>query len=244
MSGFTLIFQIINFLVLMALLHRFLFKPVLAMVAKRQEAIERAASEGERVRHDAGGLQAAAQKALADATEIKARALGDARAQAERERISTLEEARREAEATLAAAKSDIADERDRAAEAMTKSAVDIGVTLAQRLLGQIATQPILETFLSRLCESLEGLSDERKRALLDDLGGADLVVATAPPLDAEAARRWLSAIEQRLGRGPRLRAVGDESLLAGAELRFPHAAISFCWRDGIQAARAELTRP
>ncbi len=243
MSGFTLIFQIVNFLVLMALLRRFLFKPVLGMVQKRRHEIEAARAEGERLRSEAIELHASAERALAAAADTQARALGEARAQAEREHASAVEATRRETAALLEAAKRDIEGERDKAAEAMAKGAVTIGLTLSRQLLGQLGTGPVLDSFLTRLCQAVEHLTAERKRALRQDLEGRDLIIATAPALDTEATGRWLAEIDSRLGPGLRMRAVTDDSLLAGAELRFPHAAISFCWRDGVQAAEKELAR-
>jgi F-type H+-transporting ATPase subunit b len=47
MSGWTLAFQIANFLVLAAVLHRFLFKPVTAMIARRQDEMDAARKEAE-----------------------------------------------------------------------------------------------------------------------------------------------------------------------------------------------------
>ena len=50
MSGWSLLFQIVNFTILALLLRRFLFKPVNAMIVRRQEELSRSASEGERAR--------------------------------------------------------------------------------------------------------------------------------------------------------------------------------------------------
>lgn len=241
MSGWTLLFQVVNFLVLAALLRRFLFKPVMAMVAKRQQEIERATSEGERLRHDAAEIHAGAEAALAMAAQTRDRALSEARAQAEREREAALAETRREAQTILDEAKRDVEVEREKAAETLAGAAVTIAAALAGRLVGQMITAPIADAFLARLCEDLDRLSEERKRALREDLGVQDLVIATAPPLAPDAASRWRGEIVSRLWPGLSLRAVGDESLVAGAELRFPHATIAFCWRDAIQAARKEM---
>lgn len=241
MSGWNLTFQIVNFLVLAALLRRLLFKPVMAMVAKRQQEIERATSEGERVRHDADEIRASAEKALAAAAETRDRALSEARAQAERERDNALAETRREAQAILEATKREVEAEREKAADTMAGGAVTIATALAQRLVGQLITTPIADAFLARLCEDLDRLSEERKRSLREDLGAQDLVIATAPPLGPDAVGRWRGEIASRLWPGVSLRNVGDESLVAGAELRFPHATISFCWRDAIETARKEM---
>lgn len=244
MSGWTLVFQIVNFLVLAALLRRFLFRPVTAMVVKRQHEIESAASDVERGRHDAEELHARAEKALTLAVETRDRAVGEGRAQAEREREAVLAQTRGEAQAILDTAKRDVEVEREKVADRMASGAVEIGTVLARRLLGQVVTEPIAEMFLARLCKDLDGLSDEHKGSLLEDIGAQEVVVATAPALGQDAATRWLAEIAARLRSGVGLRIVTDESLVAGAELRFPHRTISFCWRDGIESARKDLVHP
>jgi len=244
MSGWTLLFQIVNFLVLAALLRRFLFKPVMAMVTQRQQEIERAASEGARARHEAEELRAGADKALAVAAQTRDQALGEARAQAERERETTLAEVRREAQVVRDAANRELDIEREKAADKMASGAVELGTSLARHFLGQLATAPIAEMFLARLCTDLGALSDERRRALLEDLGANELLVATAPPLDQGADKRWRDEIAARLGTTASPRLVSDETLIAGAELRFPHSTISFSWRDGIDAARKKMVSP
>ncbi len=243
MSGWTLVFQIVNFVVLAAVLRRFLFKPVAAMVAKRQQNLAATAAEGERVRREAEALRLNADKALAEAVEIRERALAEGRAQIAREREETLAKARQEASSTLDVARHEIDRERDKAADAAATGALDLAAVIARRLLEQVSATSLVDAFLARLCEHLDGASEESKRALRDDLGARELLVATAPPLGPDAGPRWRADIARRLGDGVAIRLVADDALVAGAELRFPHTTLSFCWRDGIKAAREELAR-
>jgi F-type H+-transporting ATPase subunit b len=241
MSGWTLTFQVINFLVLAALLRRFLFKPVMAMIEKRQEDLARAAAESERVRREAGDLQAQAERALAEMDATRAHSRAETAAIIERDRQAANAEARGEADAIREAARRELEIERGRAAEAMANAAVELGSAIARRLLEQVATPSIVEAFLARLFEQVEALSPERRRELVKDLGGTELLLATAPPLPAADGERWLARINARFGGDVRARLVGDASLVAGAELRFPHTTLSYCWRDGVDAARKEL---
>ena len=73
-DGWTILLQAVNFLILVWLLRRFLYRPVLAVIAERQAATERARNEAE-----------AARQAAEDAR----RALEDQRAAlpAERDRL-------------------------------------------------------------------------------------------------------------------------------------------------------------
>lgn len=241
MSGWTLAFQVTNFLVLAALLRRFLFKPVTAMITKRQEDLARAAADGQRARHEAEELRAQADRALAEMDAETKRRRAEAAAVGARDRQAALAEARGEVDAIREAARREIESERDKAAETMARGAVELAGAIARRLLEQIVAPSIAEAFLTRLCEHLDALSPERLRELVTDLEGGELLLATEPLLRPADADRWLARITARLGNGTRPRLVGDESLIAGAELRFPHTTLSYCWRDGVDAAREEL---
>ena len=241
MSGWTLAFQVINFLVLAILLRRFLFKPVMAIITKRQEDLARAAADSERARREGQEARTLADKALAEMDGERTRMRTETTMIVERDRQAALAEAHREAGAIRDAARRELEIERDKAAETMTRGAVELGAAIARRLLEQVATPSVAEAFLLRLCEELEAFSTERVRALVDDLGGRELLLATAPPLSPAEADRWLARIVARLGKETRTRLVGDESLIAGAELRFPHTTLSYCWRDGVNAASEEL---
>lgn len=96
----TLVWMIINFLVLMLLLNRFLFKPLLAFMDQRQEKIDQGLQAGERA------------KALLDEKEQElARNLADARAAANQ----AISDANRQRDAQLAAnSKENDAYEADR----------------------------------------------------------------------------------------------------------------------------------
>jgi F-type H+-transporting ATPase subunit b len=241
MSGWTLTFQVVNFLVLAGLLRRFLFKPVMAMIAKRQEELARASADGERARREAEALRARAEEALAGMEATRVRSRAETAALLERDRRAAVAEARREAEATRDTVRRELEAEQERVARMMAESAAQLAAAIARRLLEQVAAPPVAEAFLARLCEHLEALSSAQLRELLADLNGGELLLATAPPLGSAEGDRWLARIAARLGGGAKARLVADPSLIAGAELRFPHTVLSYCWRDGVDAAREAM---
>lgn len=120
-----LIAQIVNFLILVAILQTFAYKPVLGMLAKRRDRIAQSLKDAERV--TAAAQEAEQEKAkLIDAArreaqEIRAQATRDAekiaqdvRGRAEQEateiRIKAQNEAKAQTEAALAGANKQIAD--------------------------------------------------------------------------------------------------------------------------------------
>ncbi len=243
MSAWTFGFQVVNFLALAALLRRFLFRPVSAMIAKRQQELEHAAAEEARVQKEAADLRLRMDAARSENERARESILAGAREQAAHERDEALAQARREAAAIAEAARGELENEREKAAEAMANQAGELAMGIARRLLEQVATAPVADAFLERLCGHLDALAPERRSSLRAELDGAELLVATAPELSADVARRWSGSIGEHLGGRPGVRFVRDDSLIAGAELRFPHTTLSFCWRDGLRAAREEVFR-
>jgi F-type H+-transporting ATPase subunit b len=244
MSVWTLSFQVANFLVLAAVLYRFLFKPVTAMIARRQVEIESARKEAESGKRAAEESRAHYEKEVEKLHTERETSLAELRAQAARDRAATLEQARSEAARILESAKGTIAEERGDAAARLADAAVGLAADLSKRLLQQAAGPSIAEILLQRVCDHLESMPTDRLRALREELarGSANsLEVATAPSLTPEAEARFAGRIATDLDTARAVRFVADPDLIAGAELRLPHTKISFSWRDGLAAAREEL---
>ncbi|MGD0674571.1 MAG: hypothetical protein ABSC94_04090 [Polyangiaceae bacterium] len=245
MSGWTVAFQVINFLILAVVLHRVLFKPVSAVIARRKSEIDAAARDAETAKRAAEEIRARYEGELEKWTAEREALLYQVRSQNEEERQRALQQASEEAATLVRAARAEIARERVDAVERLADLAVSLGTELAGRLLEQVAGSGIAEVLLARACDHLESLPVERLGSLRDELksNAASLEVATSPPLAADARTRWAERIARDIDAGTVVRFVTDAALIAGAELRFPHTKLSFCWRDGLQAAREELVR-
>lgn len=245
MSLWTLAFQTVNFLVLAAVLKRVLFKPIAAMVSRRQEQIAAASKEVESARRDAEASRTHFEQARDD-LRASFDAMGvELRAQIAQERAKLAEQARAEASALLESARGEIEREREEAAERIASDAVSLGVRLATRMLELSSGPEIAETLLEHVCGHLESLPIERRRLLSEEVARntGSLEVATAPGLAPEAQRRWAQRIAADFDGSPAVHFVTDPRLIAGAELRLSHTKISVCWRDGLDAAREELAR-
>jgi F-type H+-transporting ATPase subunit b len=208
------------------------------VIVRRQEELERARVEGDRARREAEELQAKAEQALAGIDQERVRVLGDARKASEGERSEVVCEARREAANIIESARREVESEKEADLDALEAKAVDLAAALSQRMLTEIASAPVAEAFLERLCRHVDALPAERLRALREDLNAAELLIATAPAVPEAMTKRWSDVIAEHLGRRAPARFVHDPSLVAGVELRFPHTTLSFSWRDGLRAAR------
>ncbi|WP_299810514.1 hypothetical protein [uncultured Roseibium sp.] len=172
--------QIVNVLVLLAILRHFLFRPVAGIIARRQAETRAAMDAAEKAKSDALKATALAQQEAEKTAAARHDVLTRAQADAEEQRKQLLEAARKEAAAILAAARAD-AQKTARDAEAETlRRARDLAEAIAERALSALPVPPTVEGYAARLAETIGALPEDRRAALL---GGKNLRVISPHPL-------------------------------------------------------------
>jgi F-type H+-transporting ATPase subunit b len=131
----TLLIQAINFLILIFLLSKFLFKPLTKFLADRSAGIEKSLAEAKAANEAAAKAQAEYQAQMRDAQrEIAAvREQGQREVEAERQRL--LQASRQEAERLVAQAKAEIEAETKRARVVLRQETATLALAVAERLL-------------------------------------------------------------------------------------------------------------
>jgi len=227
----TLALQTINFLILVWLLRRFLYRPVLAAIDQRRAdtlAAQERAAEAERKG------QAAEQEWHRRSEELVAEAAGrrrDAEAEAASRGEAVVAEARRQAERILVEAREAVATEREAAAIGLKAQAGEVATVLAARLLDVVAPGVGAAPFLVLLAERLSAM-DPAERALL---GTGPKRIEVAPPLSAEAQEEWTRRLAGVLGEVSFADAPG---LIAGARLATGSAALEVSWAEALVRAQ------
>ena len=221
LSWSTFVLEIINFLVLVWILKRFLYKPVLDVIARRRSGIEKTLDEAKKLREEAENLQKQYEGRLANwqqeretSRESLAREIEAERAARIRELQVSLEQERE---------KSRVAAER-RQADAMHKmeaTALMQGASFASRLL-KMASGPEMEAGLVEMVASgLTQLSDERITALRNSLGQTpeSIKVTSAFPLSDQQRQRLEQALAGVAGLKVPLKFEQNRVLLAGVRI-------------------------
>jgi F-type H+-transporting ATPase subunit b len=241
----TIGFQIVNFLLLLFLLHRYLWKPVRATIDERKKIIDDAA-EGVKARDQADDERRAAANAKADAADReRARLLTDAAIALARDREKVLADARAVTDAERSAAHQKLDEERSHAAAELADATLDASVTLARKLLGEVRGAAITGAFLDRIYEHLDGLPPAELASLRAEIAEAPAIqVATAPALDDAMKAGVTARLATYFGPAVQISFVADDALIAGAELRFSHARLGHSFQHGLAAARKVLAEP
>lgn len=229
----TLLLEIINFLVLLWLLQHFLYRPVRAVIARRQAALQKDLAEATDARQQATELQqqyehrlAAWQQEKTEARKTWQQSL-DAEAAGQRRNFQTQLEAEREK--SRARLQRELAEVRQR----QEQQALAQGGRFAARLLTAVAG-PELEARLVDL------LLDELNQPAADDLlalqDGEELQISTAFPLDEDRRGKLQQALQQLAGREIHCRFVEDPALLAGVSVQSEARMLGFNLKDELQA--------
>jgi F-type H+-transporting ATPase subunit b len=131
----SLAVQMVNFLFLLAILHRFLYKPLLAKMEERTVAIKNSLEAAEAARADAARQQeenaARLRAAYTEAQAIRAAALKEAG----EEQRKLVEAARREAHQLIESAKAQMESDVRRAREELRREVSEIAISVAEKLV-------------------------------------------------------------------------------------------------------------
>ncbi|MEX0431495.1 F0F1 ATP synthase subunit delta [Spiribacter insolitus] len=216
----TVAAQVVNFLILVFLLKRFLYNPVIQVMDRREQRIsdrlERARSREEEAESLAEDYEQAQQALAAE----RDRQLEAARQEAETTRQRLIDEARSEVAARRQQWREALSLEQERVEHALHRQVVESVTDIARQVLDDLAGESledrILERFIARL-EADGDVSQDDLASLLDEKGS--LLVRSRFEIGEAARTRLSEALENRLGRAPELRVETDDSLICGIAL-------------------------
>jgi F-type H+-transporting ATPase subunit b len=238
----TLALQTVNFAILVWLLHRFLYKPMLRMIDARKAAVQKQYDEAKVVEDKAKADLAKIEAERAGIAAEREAALKATAAQAQGAAETRRAQAEREAQALLEAARKSLTTEREHALAELRRSALDLGAEFARRLLAEVPAQLRAEAWIERIEQHLKALPKTELDTLIRQFtDGSALTVVTASPLPPETADTWRARLRRPLGDGITITFVVDPDLIAGAELHFPTAILRFSWQSALVAMRSEI---
>ncbi len=238
----TFALQTVNFAILVWLLHRFLYRPVLRLIDARRAEIDKQDADARTAQAKAQEQLTAVAAERAGIAAERAAALKEAAAQAEAAAAARRGQAERDAAALLEGARKALAVEREQALAEARRAALDLGMELAGRLLAEIPMKLRAEAWIERIEQYLAGLPKPEADALARQLpDSVHLTVLTASALSAETAQIWRSRLQRALGDRTAVDFAVEPKLVAGTELHFPNAVVRLSWQDALAAMRAEL---
>lgn len=238
----TVAAQIVNFLVLVWLLKRFLYGPIIGAMERRErrirdrvrEAVERQAeaeAEAERFRQEQAEIERRREQIMAEAREA---------AEAERRALE------RAARAQVEEHKNDwlaqIEAQRDEFLRELSRHASDQFFRLARKSMADLADAELEERIALHFAGQLEALGPEVRKRLAEACAASSgrVVVRSRLELPPGARRRLAQAVHETISGEAELAYERNDDVLCGIELRTGSQTLDWSLRsylDGFEAA-------
>lgn len=209
---FTVVAQIINFLVLIALLKHFLYGPLVAAMDAREMRI--AAGLADAAQKDQEAARRSEQMRL-DAERLtyeREQMLADARQEADRQREAMLQKARDSVHAMEARWKEDLEHEKDATLDEIRRRAAAEILAIARRALADLACADLDECAIHAFLAKLQTLDPGSL--------GDDVVLLSAAEIPPVTQLEIEENLHRRFGNRVRLHVERTPNLAWGLELR------------------------
>ncbi len=158
LAPWTLIAQWCNLLILVMLVKKFLFKPVMDILQQRQDEVDKIYADANKAKEDAKVLKADYENRLASAKEEAGEIVKTATANAQRKSNEMLEEAQAKASNLVVRAEAQIEQERKKAIneikDEISGMAVDIASKVVEREISAKDHEKLIEDFIKNVGEA------------------------------------------------------------------------------------------
>ena len=152
----TLIAQLLIFLVMLGVLYRFAWGPLLKILNERRERIQQGVEATERAKQELEAAEKERQAKLEEARREAQAMLDRIAKQAEDLRKELEAKAREQAEALIARARAEIQQEREKAVQELRSQVADLAVMAAGRIIGESLDAKKHRELIERTIEEAE----------------------------------------------------------------------------------------
>ncbi|MBX3616307.1 F0F1 ATP synthase subunit delta [Nitrosomonas sp.] len=199
----TFVLEIINFLILVWILKRFLYQPVLSVVAKRRADIEKSLSDALQIKKEANELKHKNEQYLTEWEAKKEAAQEQLNAELASMRESKLAEL--EAKMNEEAERRRILDERNRHEfeQLMEEKGIAQGVAFTSKLLSRLASPELENRLFLILAEDLQKLRERDKHAIAAaaEEPGLQIKIQSAFLLDTNKREELTRLLQEMTGK-------------------------------------------
>ncbi len=238
LSWTTFVLETVNFLILLWILKRFLYKPVLKSIARRKAAIDGSLAQAASKDAAAESLQSQYQNRLAEwekeKADLRAALIAEMRDQKDRLMQDLRKSLDQEREKQRVLSERRMNELEEHAVRQGTAKAVQFAIRLFERMAG-----PELESRLVGIAiEDLPALTEERRNAIRDACAsdaGSPIRIASAYLLEDACRNRLIQALRKATQVEVVPSFVVDPSLLAGLRMSAGPWIVRANLRDELQ---------
>jgi F-type H+-transporting ATPase subunit b len=148
----------ITFLVLLGILYKVAWKPVLAMIEKREKTIQDSLDSAQTAQEEAEKLLTEHQELIRSAEQEAQKLIRENRELAEKSRQEIIAQAQKSAHELLVKAKADIEKEKDAALMSLRSEVADLAISATRKIIGESMDEAkqrdIVEEYIRKIPDS------------------------------------------------------------------------------------------
>lgn len=219
----TFILELVNFVVLIWILNRFLYRPVMDVIVQRKAAIQKTLAEAETTRSNAQALQSQYENRLTEWEQEREKARTQLHDEIRVERNRLLEDLRaeldQERQKAAAVEQRRLKDFTQRA----EASAIALGGTFVSRLLSRLGGPELERKIIDIVTEDLSHLPDDQMQVIRATSAktGQPMKLTSAYPLNTAQREMLSQACRTVAGRDIICEFFEDRTLIAGLRISF-----------------------
>lgn len=148
--------QLVNFAIIMFVLSKLLYKPILSMLDKRKKKIQEGLALTEQMKVEEEKMEVKKTKMIAEAKKEATMLIEEAKGHAKTEAKQILEAAHKEADEIVEKGKLQAAEQKVLMQKEVQQESIELAAGMAKRLLSAVMTQEVQHTVLKKHIKELQ----------------------------------------------------------------------------------------
>jgi F-type H+-transporting ATPase subunit b len=238
-NWFTVVAQIVNFLILVWLLKRFLYGRILSAIRERENKIAGRLAEAETTQKAAADQLACYQAKLNEFEQHHESMLAEATQSADKQRTEMIEKAREHVQSLETKWREDLEREQNTFLADLRHRAAEEVLTVVRRAVADLACMDVEQCTVKVFLEKIRALDG----GIWKSLGTGNLSVRTAVDLPADTRTEIQQVLEERLQAPVRLQFEQAPALGLGVELRANGRRIGWNFENYLEGMEEDLRK-
>ncbi len=242
---FTFFAQMLNFLVLVWLLKRFLYGPIIQAMTERENKIAAKLNDADAAKLLAQQQGAAHEAKIQELEQTRGTLLAEAKVEVQKWHDEQIQLARTDVQKTRKEWFDGLIREQDAFVKELQQRTADHVYGATRKILSDLADAKLEEqattVFLNRLGQMQDKAKQELSNALNES--GHAVVIASAFLLPAEHRERILIDLQEKLDADVQVKFECVPASICGIELKLPGHKLSWTVNEALEALEEDLTR-
>ncbi len=239
-NWFTVFAQVVNFLILVALLRWFLYQPILKVMQKRQTLIAERWQEAERVQAEAQQTLATYQHQQQALHQQQATWLAEARLAADQERQRLLAQVRQAIADQRAAWQTELHQEQAAFLRTLRQNVIHQTYAIARQALKDLANADLEAQLVQVFCDRLRQLEPPQHQAIAQT--NQPILIQSSFELPPDQSQQVIDALRTQFAIAQPIEFVTTANLFCGIEIKLAGQEIVWSFDTYLQTLEQRLS--